>query len=849
MISGQCGRESGKEHAKILQTTLDGSKKSRLRTVCIASDGESRRGEALIQMTFKHVLSEDSNIHGQLYDLPFMNLEVGDDDIMADKDFKHIFKRGRNLGLRARGFIIHGIHIFPSLIRSHLLESGVSRTHVDNLLKPDDKQDVKLAYDLLRELWALPEVSDSSRPGFQDTREALRTLGIFFRHLLSPYICVDLSLSEQLVHLSAAAHMLLAMLHEDNAGTKLMPTQLYQDIMIMIKNVFFCVAKLKIDNPLGNFFIILLGTDRLEEIFGILRTMIGYDASLDILQLLQRLGGTTEVSSILAKHPEWDRSPRRLKLPALDKNGLDVHKGVDHIKPASWRGDVNVSNVNLKTCWMLGRKKVKEIPRLDAVLRKIEALKDLRINILRPFGKDIVHARRDPEDYDDTAETFDDGLGSNSCSDENLQPVETALEDAAVEEEQGEKHNPCFELDGQKVWKGRYLSQRFKDLKNPGSRDRLKRYADVPRYAMKQGSMPQDLTVIDDTSSTVKLDSPITSLIKCEGRLFVAVGEVNDLTFDSKHVEQITVDQLSEPTALVGFQLLYIIPATTEDDPACVNDWRWSFQRGASYQVPGRLVEPIDPPISLKTAGKPTYLFDSRILQSIGSLLFERLTRDDAPRVPAVSQSPNFPYREESGQACFVCADERKEEEILAPKTCAHCSNDLPAAPQRLLEHNAMHILYDPNIKALSEPCGLCLRPSPACTFKLAKGKGAGANPRINKDGSSCANIATFNYGAAMVSSTSSPSSNVPINCPHCSSTASAVWKYNMKAHLIDKHPYVDLEENKSLWAVSNTERSLLKALWNNRNKVKKTRRSKNNSKPTLSISAAHSSRLTLWYV
>jgi len=80
--------------------------------------------------------------------------------------------------------------------------------------------------------------------------------------------------------------------------------------MIMIKNIYFCVAKVKADNPNGKFHIIMLGTNWLEELFRILRTMVGTDASLDIMQLLLRMGGTAEVSMILAKHPEWDRSPR-----------------------------------------------------------------------------------------------------------------------------------------------------------------------------------------------------------------------------------------------------------------------------------------------------------------------------------------------------------------------------------------------------------------------------------------------------------------------------------------------------------------------------------------------------------
>jgi len=78
----------------------------------------------------------------------------------------------------------------------------------------------------------------------------------------------------------------------------------------MIKNVFFCVAKAKVDDWDGSFWIILLGTDRLEELFGILRTMIGTDTNLDLFSLASRLSGCTEVSNILAKYPQWDHSPR-----------------------------------------------------------------------------------------------------------------------------------------------------------------------------------------------------------------------------------------------------------------------------------------------------------------------------------------------------------------------------------------------------------------------------------------------------------------------------------------------------------------------------------------------------------
>ena len=129
-------------------------------------------------------------------------------------------------------------------------------------------------------------------------------LGTLLFHLVFPYLCVDLLLSEQIKHLSAAAHLALALykLAEKN----FILTNLYIDVMIMIKNVLFSVAKAKINDLDGGFWVILLGTDQLEELFRILRTMVDTDVNLDILQLISCLDGTTEVSNILAKYLQWD---------------------------------------------------------------------------------------------------------------------------------------------------------------------------------------------------------------------------------------------------------------------------------------------------------------------------------------------------------------------------------------------------------------------------------------------------------------------------------------------------------------------------------------------------------------
>ncbi|TEB26937.1 hypothetical protein FA13DRAFT_1795190 [Coprinellus micaceus] len=264
LISGDCKQETGPQHAVLIRKVLEAinsqKKNTNIRIVSIASDGEARRGAALAELTFKKPLSPSSPIYEQLSPLTFMNLMVGDDDITADKDWKHVFKRLRNLLLRASGVVVGGVRITPTIIQAHLKAEGTSPDHIRAILNPNDKQD---------------------NPAFVQARESLWILRRFLYHTVVPYICINLSITEQLEHLSAASHLALALYKME--GKHFLPTQLYTDLQLMIKNIFFCVAKAKVDTPEGSFYLIIVGTDRLEETFSDLRMMVGNDANLDCL--------------------------------------------------------------------------------------------------------------------------------------------------------------------------------------------------------------------------------------------------------------------------------------------------------------------------------------------------------------------------------------------------------------------------------------------------------------------------------------------------------------------------------------------------------------------------------------
>jgi hypothetical protein len=79
-------------------------------------------------------------------------------------------------------------------------------------------------------------------PTYIKVRKVLHIYGELSHHLMFPYICVKLSLSEQLEHLSAVVHLILALYVLDDAWSDFIPTPLFINISIMVKNAFFYIA-------------------------------------------------------------------------------------------------------------------------------------------------------------------------------------------------------------------------------------------------------------------------------------------------------------------------------------------------------------------------------------------------------------------------------------------------------------------------------------------------------------------------------------------------------------------------------------------------------------------------------
>ena len=180
--------------------------------------------------------------------------------------------------------------------------------------------------------------------------------------------------------------------------------------MLMMKNIFYCVAKAKVDTPQGKFYLILLGTDHLETFFGLIRTAFGTDANVDILQLGSRASGLTEVALILAEHPEWDLGPCCLTLPCIMKDPQtgEMTSRFDHITPKDWHGDTSVARVNLHSCSLLGcQQAVACIPDAGKFFDQLLEEGTPDIDMLSPLGTLLVNQQDQEHDSNDDELTCD----------------------------------------------------------------------------------------------------------------------------------------------------------------------------------------------------------------------------------------------------------------------------------------------------------------------------------------------------------------------------------------------------------------------------------------------------------
>ncbi|KZV94398.1 hypothetical protein EXIGLDRAFT_767145 [Exidia glandulosa HHB12029] len=323
----------------------------------VATDGDATFRKAKHMLCTEGTIDQSSDLWDSLSTLKGFNLKTSaDGQTTWTCDPKHIFKRFATLLRSSQGIMLFDVNIRPTDIISHLTSSGkMSEEAAVQLLDPADKQNVPKAVSLLQHLHALSSESEHTLPSTTRTptldvrRRQINCFSDILWLFVRPFITPDMTLAQQLESLSAFSHS-IAMLQLKH-GSSCFTGALYADTQATIKNIFVIVARLKRMNPQYRLFLLLEGTDRLEQVFSETRTM-DHACNFDTIQLLYKLSSGFLIHAIFQRNPDLDRGHRRLEVSGV--------MGIDHLNPKSWVGDVSVGDVDLDAVWTSGREQAVE---------------------------------------------------------------------------------------------------------------------------------------------------------------------------------------------------------------------------------------------------------------------------------------------------------------------------------------------------------------------------------------------------------------------------------------------------------------------------------------------------------
>lgn len=221
------------------------------------------------------------------------------------------------------------------------------------LLNPADKQNVPKAVNLIQSLLELPdeiEMHQDILPSEKEWVKDVKFIGNVLSYFTLPFIKVEMLLSEQLCNLSTYSHLISALYKHH--GLEFMNSALLADSQAIVKNIIFTIAHLQILDPNALYFVLLEGTDCLENLFSHVRTQ-DHAWNFDIQQLSYKLSIGAEIDAIFQHHPNLNHGHVRHNLVSMC--------GVDHMNPKSWVGNVCMGDVDIKTEYLAGRERANKM--------------------------------------------------------------------------------------------------------------------------------------------------------------------------------------------------------------------------------------------------------------------------------------------------------------------------------------------------------------------------------------------------------------------------------------------------------------------------------------------------------
>jgi hypothetical protein len=133
----------------------------------------------------------------------------------------------------------------------------------------------------------------------------------------------QVNLLDQLVNLSELSFILIIIYRRH--GGAFLTSQLYLDIQSTIQDAFITTAWFKKKAQSEPHLLFLHGTDQLESLFSIIRT-VTHSNNCDFLELIEKLKAARQVENIYNKYPYLAQSSR-LTVTTLDHSSVQSWKG------------------------------------------------------------------------------------------------------------------------------------------------------------------------------------------------------------------------------------------------------------------------------------------------------------------------------------------------------------------------------------------------------------------------------------------------------------------------------------------------------------------------------------------
>jgi hypothetical protein len=201
-------------------------------------------------------------------------------------------------------------------------------------------------------------------------------------------------------------------------------------------------------------------------------------------------------------------------------------------------------------------------------------------------------------------------------------------------------------VNGKLKSKARALAEFSKYRKRVGSTDHLRHVQDIERHIQNKniGSYSSGfLPPPADNSNILLISDCIASILSCKKKIWLCIGEVNGLKFDGKSVPYLNLDMLSEEAVTISYQVLGLRPTTLDDDPDGIHDWRTYQMDEKSFTVPGQLIQPINPKISMTHPTIPWYLLQGTFLVALAASIFQELTVSNIKNIPKTTLNKAYP--------------------------------------------------------------------------------------------------------------------------------------------------------------------------------------------------------------